>query len=363
MGLTGMVWVAIDLSTGAMERPVPIQLQKAWREAWPFGVHARHRFQNSPPGSDGDRPGVHTTRSAPAPSALISPNNLHPSILGGHPSSDHFATLKYTVALPLHTSHTLGHVLDSQSGERKDSGRTGPHWRLQKRKKSMLGIRQPHPASGVPVKKAGHPSQGRGTRLQNYCPLSSSEPRKPGQPRTHLTSTRDPRCATEPTLDRITSLPAQGVHTPLVCHQGSRLEQGRTPGLKRQAGQAESLQQGPLLFWKPSLYRPATPLAPHSATLKKVPSTRPQRKAPDPQNPLPPPAQPQSSSMCGGHGFPSAGHRQAPEPLWGKHISRGHLRRAQPGGGCCTSPHLRIHSKRLRCSYGARGPPRAEGDL
>lgn len=33
------------------------------------------------------------------------------------------------------------------------------------------------------------------------------------------------------------------VHPSLVCFQGSRLEQGRTPGLKRQGGQAEGLQQ------------------------------------------------------------------------------------------------------------------------
>lgn len=33
----------------------------------------------------------------------------------------------------------------------------------------MLGILQPQLASGVPVKKTLHPSQGRGTRLQNRC--------------------------------------------------------------------------------------------------------------------------------------------------------------------------------------------------
>lgn len=159
-----------------------------------------------------------------------------------------------------------------------------------------------------------------------------------------------------------------GAHT-LPCCQSSRCDSayitallprkqtgtGRTPGLKRQGGQAEGLQLRRLLFRQPSRAEPHhTGQQPpcSSSVILEGPSTRPPRKA---RHPLRTFCchllNPQSSSMCGEHGLPAARYRQAPEPLQGKHISRGHLQRAQPDGGCCTSPHLRIRSKRRHRRY------------
>lgn len=140
------------------------------------------------------------------------------------------------------------------------------------------------------------------------------------------------------------------VHPSLVCYQGCRLEQGRTPGLKRQGGQAEGLQ--PRLTSLPAAFTSRVPPPCSSSATLEGPSTRAPRKARRPLRTfychL---LNPQSSSMCGEHGLPAARYRQAPEPLQGKHISWGHLQHAQPDGGCHTSSHLRIHSKRRHRRY------------
>lgn len=42
-----------------VKKSVPILVPEGTEGRWPFGVHARHRFQNSPPGSHGIRPCIY----------------------------------------------------------------------------------------------------------------------------------------------------------------------------------------------------------------------------------------------------------------------------------------------------------------
>lgn len=102
----GMILETMGLRIGIMRGQHPSQLQKTWRAAWTFGIHARHRFQNSLPVLDGANPCVHTTRSALVPSVLTSPNNLHASILVGQTSSDHLVLPHPQVHHGPHTSST-----------------------------------------------------------------------------------------------------------------------------------------------------------------------------------------------------------------------------------------------------------------
>lgn len=86
------------------------------------------------------------------------------------------------------------------------------------------------------------------------------------------------------------------VHPSLVCFQGSRLEQGRTPGLKRQGGQAEGLQQR--LTSLPAAFTsraPTTLLISHPGRAIHL---SPKESSPSSQNLLLPPAQPTELKPC-----------------------------------------------------------------